>query len=201
MSRFIIAIATALIAGTGCVPDTGIEAPFEAELSIPLESVSLAWSANYQITDDDGIGALIILDSLVFSTETGLPMDNIQVEVLSNYYDIFLIPKSAVKQVSAEEVDEASCDLDGDGEVDADAPDGCYWLYDVSGNQYIQIAPDFADYYRPNYMIGATDEHGVLRTYVYVNGLPLTDAGAFGDADITVMLGHTSASFTITASE
>lgn len=198
MSRFAIATTLALLGTTGCLPATGVEAPFDANLSIP-DDVEISGAAVG--TYDDNIGALILLDVLVFSDETGLPMDNIQVELLSNSAGVYLIPSSAVKLVGGPaEVSEDQC-FDGDGNYLENAPDECYWLYDSSGDQYIQFASDFANVYKPNYMMGATDEHGILRSYVYVDAMPEDSDGQYTDAAVSVMLGHLTDTFTIASAD
>ncbi len=198
MSRFRFATPIALLGLAGCLPATGVQAPYEANLSLP-DDVEISGDSvgGY----DDDIGALILLDVLVFSDETGLPMNNIQVELLSNTSGVYLIPSSAVKLVAGPaEVSEEQC-VDADGNYLDDAPDECYWIYDSSGDQYIQFASDFANSYKPNYMRGATDGSGILRAYIYVDAMPEDSAGNYIDAAISVMLGHVTETFTIVASD
>ena len=60
----------------------------------------------------------------------------------------------------------------------------------------IVIGSDFADAYSPNLMYGATDEHGLLRVWVYVDSMPAT-AGESGvlaseESAIWASIGHES---------
>ena len=64
-----------------------------------------------------------------------------------------------------------------DGYIDRDAPDECSWNWDTSGDVYFEIANDYAAAYHANYLIGATDNRGIFRTYVYVDSLPSTGGG------------------------
>ena len=193
-------LMTPLLTGTGCVPSTGVEAPYYAEIIAP-EQINIAWHKDYN-DQGDGIGALLLLDFLVYNSEDGVPMDNIQVEVTSGYGGVYLVPKTAVKTVSYpdEPEDYDACDVDGDGQIDDDAPDNCSWWLDTSGNRYFQLGADFADSYRPTYMVGATDEHGVLRLYAYVDKLPAENEEESSFASVTVMalLGHDSDGVEIT---
>jgi len=188
MSRFALTAASfAMMATlTGCMDNyaTGIPAPFEAQISIP-EDLTIA--SNEGLTArNDGAGVLFLMDILIYSDETGYPMDNIQVELLSESAGVYIIPSTAVKLVGGpSELDESQCDSDGEPGVDANAPDECYWQYDTSSNQYFQFSGDFANAYQPNYMIGPTNEHGVVRAYLYMDQL-------LGDTGVSVLLGHTS---------
>jgi len=200
MSRSLLPTLTApllaLALSTGCIPDTGVPAPYTADISM-TEEISLSWDSTFN-ERGDGTGALFILDILVFDAESGTPLDNIQVEVTSGWSGVYLIPKTAVKTVSYPgEPDPSACDADGDEIIDDDAPDSCSWYWDTTGQQYFQLAGDFADAYRPNYLIGATDNRGIMRTYLYVDDVPETDL-AFGDVQIMASLGHTSTAMMIT---
>jgi len=190
MSRFTLTAAALMMMGTltGCMDNyaTGVPAPYEANLSIPED---LSITSTGLEARNDGVGVLFLMDVLVFSDDTGLPMDNIQVEMLSESAGVYLIPATAVKLVGGP-AEVEGCDVDGVEGVDANAPDECYWQYDTSSNQYFQFSGDFANVYQPNYMIGPTDEHGVLRAYIYMDQL-------IADTGVNVMLGHTSSRLAI----
>ncbi len=180
MTRLLIPGALALCAATGCISDTGHPAPAFAALSVPGD-VTLAWDSTYNAVDD-GIGALVLLDFMVFDSDQGMPLENIRVELLSGYGGMYLIPKTAVKIVpypTIEEDDKAAlCDNNEDGYIDDDAPDSCSWNWDTSGDVYFELASDYANAYHPNYLIGATDNRGIFRAYVYVDSLPVQGGGA-----------------------
>ncbi|MEE2749982.1 MAG: hypothetical protein VX519_01020 [Myxococcota bacterium] len=182
--------------GMGCIA-TPTEAPTFAQISAP-DDVELAWSYAYNELDD-GIGALIILDFFVFDGNTGLPMDNIEVELLTNWGGAYLIPQTAVKIVPPpEELSPEECDANVDGQIDEDAPDACSWNWDTSGNQYFEMATEFADAYKPNYMLAGTDEHGVLRAWTYIDSLPVSHGDADGNYEfdgfvVWASIGHMNA--------
>jgi hypothetical protein len=192
-------IAPLALVVTACLPpSSGVEAPYSAALQLP-EDVVLSWNKEYNEVED-GIGALVLLDMLVYDSDSGDPMDNIRVEVMSLWSGIYLIPQTAVKIVPPpNEPDMAECDVDGDGQIDFDAPDSCSWSsnFDTSGNQYFELASEFASAYSPNLMYGATDEHGLLRIYVYVDSMPATadsESGlvTFDPSGIWASIGHQS---------
>jgi hypothetical protein len=184
---------------TACVPpDSGVEAPYSAALQLP-DDISLSWNTQYNEVED-GIGALVLLDMLVYDSDSGDPMDNIRLEVMSLWSGIYLIPQTAVKIVPPpNEPDMSECDADGDGSIDFDAPDSCSWSgnFDTSGDQYFEIASEYASAYSPNLMYGATDEHGLLRVYVYVDSMPASadsDSGvlSFDESGVWASIGHES---------
>ncbi len=192
-------VAPLVVMATACTPPlSGVEAPFSAALQLP-EDVVLAWNTEYDETED-GIGALVLMDMLVYDSESGDPMDNIRIEVMSLWNGIYLIPQTAVKIVPPpNEPEESVCDSDGDGNIDFDAPDACSWStnFDTSGDRYFELASEYASAYSPNLMYGATDEHGLLRVYVYVDSMPATadsDSGivSFDDSGIWASIGHQS---------
>jgi len=192
----IAAVAPIALLASACLPpDSGMEAPYTASLQLP-EDIVLAWNQAYNDTED-GIGALVLLDLLVYDSDSGDPMDNIRVEVMSLWGGIYLIPQTAVKIVPPpSELAVSECDTDGDGAIDADAPDACSWNWDTSGDQYFELGSDFADAYSPNLMYGATDEHGLLRVWVYVDSMPAA-AGeegvlSFEESAIWASIGHES---------
>ena len=199
--RTMMLIAAA--AAMGCIAEP-IEAPSNAELTAP-EDVELAWNVAYNEVDD-GIGALILLDFFVYDSNNGFPMDNIEVEVLTSWGGAYLIPKPAVKIVPPpEDLALEDCDANADGQIDEDAPDACSWNWDTSGDQYFEMATEFADAYHPNYMQAGTDEHGVLRVWTYVDAMPVSSSDESGNYSfdqfvVWASIGHMSAEVAVKTS-
>ena len=186
---------------SGCLAEP-VSAPSHAKLMAPAD-INLAWSIAYNETDD-GVGSLVLLDFLVYHEETGDPMDNIEVEILSSWGGAYLIPKTAVKIVPPpEELDPSDCDQDGDGNIDEDAPDACSWYWDSSADQYFELATEFADAYHPNYLLAGTDEHGILRVWVYIDSMPVDSADeengyyTFDEINVWASIGHESTEVSI----
>ena len=100
MTRLLLIPAvTALAVTTGCISDTGHPAPAYAALS-GQGDVTLAWSSEFNAVDD-GIGVLVLLDFMVYDEEQGIPMENIRIEVFSNYGGAYVIdPADAMGSTS-----------------------------------------------------------------------------------------------------
>jgi hypothetical protein len=209
MSRLLIPGALALAAATGCISETGHPAPAFALLSSPGD-ITLTWHQDYNGVDD-GIGSLFLLDFMVYDSESAIPLENIRLELLSGYGGMYLIPKTAVKIVPypplTEDERAANCDVDGDGYIDDDAPDKCSWHWDTSGDVYFELASDFANAYHPNYLIGATDNRGIFRSYIYVDSLPSSSGTTTGedgeetDGETTFQAVQVSASIGVDSAE
>lgn len=184
-----------LLLAAGCIPNEGVVAPITAELTLPAD-LDIAWveAANGL---DDGLGTLAILDFQVYDSEspTLMPMPDIRVEVMSTWNYAYLIPAGAVAAVDYP-VDRESeaCD------PDAWDPETCPWQ-DVVTGEYYELGSTYGHDYKPNYFIGPTDRYGRLRTYVYIDALPLTggDGGGFEDFTIWASIGHQAGVVTFSA--
>jgi hypothetical protein len=171
------------------------------------DDVTITVSSVHESVDNSG--SLLIADILVYNEDDGFPMDNIQVEVMSNWYGAYLIPQWAVKQVDYPEVPgDADCDSNGDGIIDSDAPDECTWVWDVETSTYVEFAVDIAEGYQPTYLVAPTDHRGLLRVYVYIDSMPSTvDTGtgnettSYSDISVSASIGHDGGSMLISASE
>ena len=190
---------------SGCIGGT-YPAPAGSSLSLP-EDVAISWSDEYN-EEHDQIGMFIMSDLTVLGPD-GRALDSVEVEVMSNWGGVYLLPVTAVKTVdypstgSGVETYEqfiASCDADEDGVIDAEAEDWCSWYWDSYSDQFFEFASDYADVdeFGPNYHLGATDHRGLLRLYIYVDSLPGSD-GSYTDVSISASIGVAAGSFVITA--
>jgi hypothetical protein len=181
-------------------------APAGSSLSMP-EDVGISWSDDYN-EEHDQIGMFIMSDLSVLDP-AGRVLDSVEVEVLSNWGGVYLLPITAVKTVdypsSGAGIDTyeqflAACDSDDDGVIDAEAEDWCSWYWDSSSDQFFELASDYSDVaeFGPNYFLGATDNRGLLRIYIYVDSLPGSD-GTYTDVSISASIGVATGSFLITA--
>lgn len=206
--------AALLAAGlaSGCVPSTGMQAPLSATLTLPsdievITGVALADTA-------DGYALLVVLDALVTVPDFDgdeVPASDIEVEVLSNWNGIYLLPKSAISVV----------DYPAEPAVDCEDPslwdeETCPWV-DTGSGLYFTLANDYGegndDAYRPNYMLAPTDRNGMLRVYAMVDSMPYTaedtdedgaissDEVTFSDAALWFSIGHTADVVLITPTE
>jgi hypothetical protein len=138
----------------------------------------------------DGVGTLVFADVLVYDEMTDMPLNNIEVEILTGWSGVYVIPDTAIKQVDypsapADVMDGSTpvsdyCDTDNDGRIDAGADDWCSWWWDIEGGGFFEFSGDYAmtaDNYQPTYMLGATDNRGVMRFYLFIDSLPSTTNG------------------------
>lgn len=194
----------------GCLPSTGAQAPLTATLNLPSDVGIIPGAA--LVDTADGYALLVILDVMVTVPDfdgTEVPASDVQVEVLSNWNGVYLLPKSAISVV----------DYPAEPAVDCTDPalwdeSSCPW-YDTGGGQYFTLANNYGegneDTYRPNYMIDATDRNGMLRVYALVDSMPYTaedddedgsisiDEVSFSDAAIWFSIGHSSDVVLLTA--
>jgi hypothetical protein len=197
--------STLLVAGTltGCLGGT-YSAPAGSSLAMPGDVV-VAWSDEYNEIEDQ-VGMFIFADIGVDGPD-GRPLDSIEVEVMSSWAGVYLLPVTAVKTVDypssgagIETYEQlvAACDADGDGIIDASADDWCSWYWDASSGEFYELASDFAsvDGYGPTYHIGSTDSRGLMRVYIYVDSLPGSD-GTYTSVSISASIGVDSGSFVI----
>jgi hypothetical protein len=195
------------IFGIGCV-EGGIEAPFSAKIVAPSD-VTIAWDSSYNDVHDQ-VGVVVMGDLMVYDSETDLPLEQIEVEMLSNWGGVYLIPAEAVQLVGYPEasVDPTDQDAIRDACTDADGnfksdPEWCAWYWDTETQQYYQIGGQYistANNYSPNYFVGRTNNRGILEFYLYVDALPGGGEG-YGAASVSASIGVDNAAFTVRASE
>ncbi len=196
-------IAALLVASlTGCM-NNPLSAPFDAVIEAP-PSVSLAWGEAYNSLNE-GIGAVIVGDFIVYDSVDDMPLENIEVEVFSNSGGVYILPPEALRTADYPAIPDgmslSDCE-DEDGNFDNTAYEWCGWVYDSLTGEYYEFGSDYADNddqgqpYRPNYYIGATDSRGLLRVYIYVDALA-TDGESYQDAQIVGSIGHDSSAFEV----
>ena len=205
MNARILTAATIATILSGCMGGS-YPAPAGSSLSLP-DDVAISWSDEYN-EEHDQIGMFIMSDLAVLGPD-GRALDSVNVEVLSNWGGVYLLPVTAVKTVdypsSGSGIDTyeqfiAACDSDGDGVIDPQAEDWCSWYWDEYSEQFFELASDYSDVdeFGPNYYLGTTDHRGLLRMYIYVDSLPGTD-GSYTDVSISASIGVAAGSFLITA--
>ncbi len=192
----------------GCV-EGGIEAPYSAKIVAPSD-VTVSWDSSYNDVHDQ-VGVVVMGDLMVYDSETDLPLEHIEVEMLSNWGGVYLIPAEAVQLVGypeasvdptdQEAIRDACTDADGNFKSD---PEWCAWYWDTETQQYYQIGGQYistANNYAPNYFVGRTNNRGILEFYLYVDALPGGEEGGYGAASVSASIGVDNAAFTIRTSE
>jgi hypothetical protein len=175
-----------------------------------VEDYSIVPSSAHEA--QDGLGTILMGDIMVVDELTEMALDNIEVEILTGWPGVYVLPEGAIKLVDypAPPDDVLSgasgvsdyCDVDSDGAIDGDAPEWCSWWWDTDSAAFYEFGGDYAmtsENYQPTYMIGSTDNRGICRFYLYVDSLPMNEAGEFSSVDIWVSIGVDSISLTLDA--
>ncbi len=175
-------------------------APATAVIS-DLEDFTLTPTSAH--TSQDGIGTLVFGDVFIYDEVSEMPLNDIEVELLSGWSGIYVLPESAIKLVQypnppsdvADGTASVSdyCDVNGDGFIDGDAPDWCSWWWDTESAAFYEFGGDYAmtpENYQPTYMIGSTDSRGVMRFYLYIDSMPYDAEGeTFSGTSLWISIG------------
>ena len=163
----------------------------------------------------DAVGTLVFGDVQIYDELNERPLNNVEVEFLTNWSGVYVLPESAIKLVQYPQppddvlagtasVDDY-CDINGDTYIDSDAPDWCSWWWDTESAAFYEFGGDYAmstENFQPTYMIGSTDNRGVCRFYMYIDSLPYDeDGGAFSNAGVWISIGVDALNVEITVSE
>ncbi|MCP4808906.1 MAG: hypothetical protein GY913_00350 [Proteobacteria bacterium] len=175
----------------GCLSPIGHPAPNDYTLTQITEGLSVSWSSAAN-GYGDGIGVLAPIDVGVFDQD-GYAAPGIQVEFLSNYGGVYLIPEAAIQEVDPPDPQEAGANCTP-GHADYD-PEVCPW-YDESSERYFQLSASYSGEYAPNYVLAASDEFGRVRVWAFVDALPESD-DKFDATSVTILMGSSSGAFTI----
>lgn len=159
------AIAALLLFGASACVDAGRE----AELLVP-DDVALHWDDAFNGADDARV-ALIPVDLMVYTRESGEPVGDVELVVEPAFEGVEVLPFDDVVP------------------VDADRCDHCVW--DAWRDRYVELL----DGERWSVEPLRTDENGLARAYVLVDAFPPTDAGDFDAVPVTVSMGMTEADF------
>jgi hypothetical protein len=204
------AISAIAMLSLGCV-EGGIPAPYTAQLSVP-EDMQISWSDDYNDLHDK-IGVVVMGEIMVYDAQENMPLEHIEVEMVSAWGGVYMIPAEAVKLVSYPEttVDPNDKDAirnactDDDGNFKSE-PEWCAWYWDTESGQYYQIGGQYISTdsnYSPNYFIGKTNNRGLLKFYLYVDAMPSVGGAStgYGSAALRASIGVDSASFAIRTSD
>lgn len=165
--------ATVLVLlGVAC----GEEEQAPADLLIP-SAVPVAWEDAYNAADD-GLGALVPLDVMVYDGATGEPIEDVEVLVSSTDDGAVPIPTDGVVVVVGPDAlveEEPSFPGPSPGSPDL--------AWDSARDQYV-VLPETDG---PTLQL-ETDETGVARLYLYVDAFPSDGDHAFDDITVVVTL-------------
>lgn len=163
MSRFLPAIPPLLLAACGTEPLA------ESELLLP-DLVSVAWEDAYN-AENDGLGALVPVDVMVYDGASGEPLPDVELQVWTD--DVSAWPTSAEGVVVVSPTDPT-----------AFTP-SFLQVWDASRDQFVAFEPvDTIDL--------RTDDGGMARLYVYVDSFPEEEdeEGGLGPIRVVVTMGE-----------
>ncbi|MBT3219942.1 MAG: hypothetical protein HN348_12705 [Proteobacteria bacterium] len=140
------------------------------QLLVP-DDIDLHWDPSFNGIDD-GLGALIPVDLMVYEGGTGEPVGFVELYV-ETIHDTVVFP-DAVEQVVPEVCTH------------------CPFTWDAYRDQYFTFLPE--DDEPNNVMVTTTDADGLARVYVFVDAFPADD-GDFSPVSVTVSVGLDEDSF------
>ena len=176
----------------GCLSTLGHPGPSGYSLSMVADALNVSWNSAAN-GYGDGIGVLAPLDVSVEDGE-GYAAQNIQVEFVSGYSGVDLLPEAAIQEVDPPDPDETGANCTP-GHEDYD-PEVCPW-YDESSERYFELSASYSGDYMPNYVLAATDEFGRSRVWLYVDSLPQSDDDRFVATSVSVIMGDDLGTFTV----
>lgn len=143
----------------------------EPRLLLPGE-VRVAWETAYN-GEEDGLGALVALDVMVYDGASGQPLGDVELLVWTEGDAAWPVPAEAVWV------------------VDPDACDGCDALWDATHDEFVALEPVEGT------LVLRTDDRGIARTYLYVDAFPAADAD-FDPIPVLVSMGATDETLLLT---
>lgn len=162
--------------------------PVGAELLLP-EELSISWESAYN-GRDDGLGALVPVDLMVYESTTGDPLPDVAVSAWTDDIAARPVPVEGLRLVSEDELE----DVDLEAEPASGASSRSMRAWDATRDQFVSFVPvDVLDL--------RTDEGGVARMYLYVDAFPPrsalepSDSMGFGPVRVLVSMGDTEELF------
>lgn len=151
----LLSIAAIAVAAQACVLDDADGALTGDTLLVPAD-VELHWDRSFNEVDD-GLGAVVPVDVMVYDGATGEPRRGIEVELRSSA-DSFVLTDGELARVEP-----GSCD-------------DCALFWDAWRDQYYAVDVDvYGDDVSATRVL--TDAEGIARVYVLVDALEADDAG------------------------
>jgi hypothetical protein len=185
-------LSLSLLTLVACVTEP-VGAPYGAQVVVP-DSPTYALEAAYATAGDGAgqlyFGTIMVLGPAQFGGgATDVPLNNIRVNLVSNWTGAYLVPEGAVKSVN---------DLDEACEGGASTDESCAAWYDTEGERYFELSGEYeaVDDIRPTYLQAVTDNRGLLNFYVFVDSAPSDSDGTSMPFSVYVDIGVDSDSIT-----
>ncbi len=154
----VVASAALLSACVGPFPP-----PPGAYLAVP-DGFDVSWDITQAYNAiDDGYGFLILLTVVVQDADNGdLPVNNVQVEILSGFEGAYLIPEAAIL------ADTSVAEGCENGQYPEDE---CELWFGEAGTDFREIADGYVDIdnFHPTYMTTVTDRRGAAHAGLFID--------------------------------
>ena len=153
------------------------DAPYDASVSSSVEGLTITYNAAVG-AEEDGYGLLFHNQAHVTQSDrfdrSGIPMENIAVDIYSYWPGTYILPQRSVKTVD----DFATACAEGAGEEEYQ--ELCDVFLSEDGNEYYELTGEYqlatdeegAPGFRPNYLRGVTDNTGTVDFYIFIDSTP-----------------------------
>ena len=152
----------------------------EPELLVP-DAVDVAWSDAYD-GEQDGLGAVVPLDVLVYDSTTGAPLEGVELAVASEHDGTWVLPSDTLTAIDATDADHAGDDPLARAVETLEASDTLQILFDTRHDRFVTIQANPLDL-RTGTTSVTTNVDGVARVLLVVDRFP---SGGEGYADVAV---------------
>lgn len=149
----LVAIASIALVASACALD-GEDALSAGDTLLVPADVELQWNASFNATDD-GLGAVIPVDVMVYDGTTGEPRVDVPIEVQAGADAAVLTEGELVR-------------------VDPDACEGCALFWDAWRDHYYALEVELDDASVTRFRTGA---EGLVRAFVVVDSFDIDGAG------------------------
>jgi len=151
----LFAIAMIASAAQACVLDDADGLMSEDTLLVPAD-VELHWDSSFNAVDD-GLGAVVPVDVMVYDGATGEPRRGVQVDLFSSAETLLLTEPELSR-------------------VEPEACADCVVFWDAWRDQYYALDNDLYESEEASARV-LTDSEGIARVYVLVDALEADDGG------------------------
>ena len=172
----LVTVGVSLILAAAC--GAPVNAPVDAVIE-PMTDVAVAWDPTWE--GDETKWALLRADFVVISDEDETPYNNVIIEVVSGYSEVYLLPTGVINVENCPE-----------GEAQ-------WGQYCSDPNQtWGELTGNFNDNLHPTFYRGYTNGRGVETLWVWVEDMPVVDEAVLG-VEIYATIGTDSTTFQISA--
>ncbi len=177
MQRLAVVVAGFALVGLTACP-APVDAPYGAVLA-EMDDVELTWDSSAAGAADYWF--LVRADFLVYDSETNDPLNNVNIEILSGYPGIYILPTGVINVETCPEGDQQWQQYCAD-----------------EGQTWADLTGSFNDALKPLYYKGYTNANGVESVWLWIEDMPEDENGDAGDTQVWATIGVDSTYLAIT---